>query len=77
LPSVAFAIVLVCDGFEPCDPFGFHRVFLLELRPSRQGLINRFPCQALPRRFYGIPNVCRLEIVVVFCMATSCRDLKA
>jgi len=27
LPAVAFAIVLVCDGFEPCDPFGFHRVF--------------------------------------------------
>ena len=30
-----------------------------------QPVINRFTCQALPRRFYGIPSVYGVEIVVL------------
>ncbi len=30
-----------------------------------QPLINRFPCQALPRRFYGKPSVYGVEITTL------------
>ncbi len=43
-----------------------------------QPVINRFTCQALPRRFYGIPSVYGVEIVQSRCvdpMVNLCRKL--
>lgn len=41
-----------------------------------QPVINRFTCQALPRRFYGIPSVYGVEITTLSVTVMPCRGLK-